>query len=72
MLKANQKTQEEKIGSLEKAVKEQQTFSARADKDSRLNRLLIVGVPENENFEINNDVATTDREKAMLIIKTQE
>ena len=67
--RAGLKVQEEKMLKLEKAVKEQQTFLARADKDSRLKRLLIAGVPENEDIKIKDYLAKTDREKATLIIQ---
>ena len=67
--KASQKTQDPKTKNLEKVVKEQQSFLARADKDNRLKRILIAGVPENEDVNINGKVAKTDREKAMLIIQ---
>ena len=70
ILKANQKTHDEKFEVLEKSVKNQQKFLARADKDNRLKRLLIAGVPEEKNITIKGEVATNDRDKASLIIKS--
>lgn len=70
ILKANQKTKDEKVEVLEKSVKEQQKFLARTDKDNRLKRLLLAGVPEKENIKIGNEVAASDRDKVDLIIKS--
>lgn len=71
-LKSKSEIKENKEDHLIEALKEQQIFLSRIDKDNRLKRLLISGVDENKSLKDSETVATNDKDKVSLILKAIE
>ena len=69
-IRATQKEEKSRTDKIVKVLKEQQTTLGRSDKNERFKRLILSGVPEDDDIMISNKNCVTEHEKVLEIIKS--